>query len=155
MIRTIDKDVTTLTSPFVLLHVANDKRVMGAGVAKAISTKWPRVREDYITTDADLMKLGNIVITPVEEGESFVVSMIAQEGFGSEGRCYLNYQALARCLNKVSAFVSSIKEEGKDKLLIFVPHGMGAGLAGGDWGTVYGLLQSELDTLDVTCCKHG
>ena len=76
MIEYINKDVTTLKgskqSPIFLLHGVNCQITMRSGVAKAISDKWPIVKEQYMRAPANLSLLGNIQIVEVDPDRLFV-----------------------------------------------------------------------------------
>ena len=137
----INKDITTIESG-IIIHVCNNKGVMGAGVAKALYTKWPRVRYDYINLKT--YKLGTNNYVPINKN-LMVVNMIAQDGFGYNG-CYLKYDALESCL--VGIATTAVLSENTQ---IFLPYKMGCGLAGGSWEEVSMLVDMHL--LEAIVCK--
>ena len=121
----------------IICHVVNNKGAMGAGVAKALYTKYPEVRSKYLS----LQKYELGVCQPVRISDSLVVvNMIAQDGYGRDGRLYLVYDTLSICLNKVRT-----KYDGT----IYVPFLIGCGLAGGDWAVVSAILDTIPDLVVV------
>ena len=57
MLKYRNEDITTVTQG-VIAHGVNTCHAMGSGVAKAIYTKWPEVREKYMALDKQ--ELGNV-----------------------------------------------------------------------------------------------
>jgi O-acetyl-ADP-ribose deacetylase (regulator of RNase III) len=141
----ITKDVTELVAPFILMHVVNDSNVMGAGVAKAISDKWPEVKSDY----HNYFKvnrtpvLGEVILSRVGE-RMIVLSLLAQVGYGRDGKNRLDYAALTTCLESAQRISTNLD------IPLYAPFQMGAGLAGGDWDTV----KSLLDKHSTIICKR-
>jgi O-acetyl-ADP-ribose deacetylase (regulator of RNase III) len=149
--QVITRDITTIESG-IIAHVCNDKGVMGAGVAKALYSKWPVVREEYMRhfrdrqyieiPDSDF--LGTVAFAFVKP-DLYVANMVAQHGFGRDGRKYLDDQALEDCLEEV------FNMQLMSGLDVYVPYNMGCGLAGGDWSEVSAMLERIF--LEVTVCK--
>lgn len=146
----VSLDVTTLQAPFFLLHIGNNKGVMNAGVAKAIISKWPNVKTDYLEAKANKshgLPLGSILVTEVVPN-GFVITMIAQNGYGRDNQLYLVYEALKECLSKVVPFYYQYRQTHN----IYAPFKIGCGLAGGDWDTVRELF-SKFNEFRVIYCK--
>lgn len=137
----IERDVTTLQAPFILLHLANNKHVMGAGVAKAIAEKWPQVLKDYQEAPSTL---GTNVVTEVVPG-GYVISLIAQKGYGTD-RVRINYDYFEECLTKLLPFFKTL-----ENTKVFAPFHIGCGLAGGNWSTM--LETFSRFPVNVTFCK--
>lgn len=129
-------DITQVRSG-IICHVVNNKGVMGAGVAKALYTKYPDVRSKYLS----LQKYELGACQPVRiNSDLVVVNMIAQDGYGRDRRLYLQYDTLSLCLNKV---------RNRYKGTIYVPFLIGCGLAGGDWSVVSEILDTISDLVVV------
>ena len=124
----------------IIIHQANNRRVMGAGLAQQIRTKFPTHYKQYL---ASPMKLGTSVVTRINDN-LFVIALIAQDGFGRDGRCYTNYNALEQCL----AQLSERFQRSKFIPIIGIPHGMGAGLGGGNWNTIHQLIEHYFSAYD-------
>lgn len=142
-----------------IVHVCNDIGGWGRGFVLALSNKWESPEKKYREWNRngfyelpDMSKckfeLGNIQVVPVEDNLS-VINMIGQHG------CYptvvngekiqpIRYEALKECLHKVTKLAKA------NNVSVHMPM-IGAGLAGGDWTVIEGiinntLIQSGVDT---------
>lgn len=130
----------------VLLHVCNNKGVMGSGIALEIKNRVPDAFSSY---KQFMHPLGTVSVGVHEFGDEMfthyrgkVFNMIAQDGYGS-GKRFLNYGALADCLKAVA----SHRSYSGDK--IGLPYKMGADRAGGDWEIVLEMVTYFLKDFDV------
>ena len=129
-----------------ICHQVNCMNVMGSGVAKAISTKWPIVKEKYNICCKEIPAsnlLGSINVVELQDsdGPKEVINIFGQFGYGGS-QVRTNYEALRtafKTLNKSYA----------GKSLAF-PYLFGCGLANGDWATVESLMVKELTDCNVT-----
>ena len=135
-----------------LCHQVNCRGRMGAGVAQAIAEKYPNVRYSYyelckcFLPDQLLGKYQAVLVT----GGRFVVNIFGQldyvTNFGKNQKfVYTNYAALKKAFQDVRALFG---DGGK----IAFPYKFGCGLAGGDCGTVEGLIVDCLGDFDVELC---
>lgn len=115
----------------VILHVANLFHTFGAGIAKQIKEKFPNsYKADLATKKGDKNKLGTYSFA-FDSGK-FIVNMYAQDGFAQPGKPATDYVAFKKAITKIeNHFIGKV---------IGVPHGIGCGLAGGDWNIVKGIL---------------
>lgn len=131
--RIIDKNILNVDHG-VIVHQVNCKKVMGAGLAKAIREKWPNVYNVYQQSD---LKLGSILIVPIE-ANLFVCNIYGQYDFGNSyqtGITYTNYAAVETALKTLSeSYVS--------KYPTYFPYKIGCGLAGGDWSIYKRLIET-------------
>ncbi len=126
----------------VLLHVCNNKGVMGSGIALEIKNRIPDAYQSYkYIYDKVGLNLGSVTYGFVGVTDRWVYNMVAQDGYGS-GKRFLNYGALSKCL----AIVATETQE----LRIGLPYKMGADRAGGDWNIVLELVEYFLKDFDVT-----
>jgi len=117
----------------ILLHVCNNKGVMGSGIAKEIRERIP---EAFYAYRKSYSELGTVTSC------GKVINMVAQDGYG-KGIRHLNYGALARCL-----LIASMQ---KSRVEFVVPYKMGADRAGGDWEIVKEMLDFFIaDRYDLT-----
>ena len=77
-----------------------------------------------------------------------VINLHAQRGYGRDGKRYLDYGALVNSLNYTIDWLDILRL--KDYV---IPYGMGAGLAGGDWQTVYEICCGFLGEENITVLK--
>jgi len=132
-----------------ICHQVNCQNVMGAGVAKAIYTKWPEVKTEYhkfCERKRPPELLGKAQIVQLHEfpfGNKVVINIFGQDQYGHNDKiCYTRYDALAEAFDKLNALAAI-------KSLAF-PYGFGCGLAGGDWTKVERLMLEYLWNTDVT-----
>jgi len=126
--------------PRLIAHIVNDKSPFwGAGFARSLRTRWPKVQRDFSSwaiRDRSGFRLGNVHIAQAD-GNTVVVSMIAQHGFGPTTTPRIRYSALAKCLSTVAAYA---REQG---MSVHIPR-IGCGQAGGYWPIVDELLKDSL-----------
>lgn len=133
----IDGDILTV-SRGIICHQVNCKYVMGAGLAAAIRKKYPLHYEDYIKTDAHL---GELVTTQMSD-DLYIVGIYGQLRYGRDKR-YTDYEALEKGLTAVGVLSSSLG------LPVYLPYGIGCGLAGGDWTIVKTIIDKVLPSAIV------
>lgn len=135
-----------------IAHVCNCQGVMGSGIAKAIRTRYPEAYQAYKSFEKNSSKglsLGS-VSTAVIDSDKHIYNLHAQQFYGTDGRRYLNYEALYASLENVcdSMCFSGLKTLG-------VPYKMGSDRAGGDWNVVAAMLSSifEQHNIEVIAIK--
>lgn len=116
----------------IICHQVNCRGVMGKGLALDLRKRYPKVYSDYLAAyKAGHLQLGNVVMSKIKKG-LYVASICGQTNYGAnKKKMYTDYRALEYGLNKVEKFSN-------DNSLrpIYVPHGIGCGLANGDWKIV-------------------
>lgn len=137
----VEGDLIAEVSSGLIVHQVNAQGVMRSGFAKALYEKYPEVREMYL--DRYKMNqyhrgseyMGDIQVVQVDL-DLFVVNMVSQQFYGSDGQKYTSYDALDTCLRKISI---------KNKGIMPVHHPLiGCGLGGGHWPVVEQLLNQHL-----------
>jgi O-acetyl-ADP-ribose deacetylase (regulator of RNase III) len=127
---------------FNIAHGVNCSNRMGAGVAKALYQKWPKVKADYhkyCMEKAEMTHfvLGDVNISQQADGKR-IYNCFTQEYFGADGRKYVSYDAIESIFRKLMLLEDSIA----------IPK-IGCGLAGGDWNIVSTIInevtKKELD----------
>ncbi|BAV80825.1 putative phosphatase [Vibrio phage RYC] len=127
----VDKDCQ------LLLHVANCQGKMASGIAKEIRERVPEAYNVYKEVEEERgLTLGTV------SSAKGVVNLHAQKYYGYDGERYLDYEALAKSLERVKEVLdtSGIKSGAK----IAVPHLMGCDRAGGAWKIVEAMLEHYL-----------
>lgn len=119
----------------IICHQVNCRHVMGAGLAAAIRKKYPRHYADYVSR---VPHLGGLVFTQVSN-DLYIVGIYGQRDIGTHQR-QTDYEALEKGLIAAGAFAKSIG------LPLYLPYGIGCGLAGGDWNVVSGIIERVLPT---------
>jgi len=72
----------------IILNGVNCQHRMGSGLAKAIYTKWPIVRQMYMKHPAEL---GRAILIQVEHG-LWVANCYTQKFYGFDGKSMLQWQ---------------------------------------------------------------
>lgn len=142
------QDITTIEGPAIIIHGVNCQGKMGSGVAKAISDKWPAVKEEYLRSH-DITFSGNRIdripcqLGDVEYIEAnsindiYVVNCYTQEFYGYDGKKYADLSAIRTCIDMVCRIY------GYDRN-IFSPK-IGCGLGGLDWETEVKPIYEEIE----------
>lgn len=138
-IKFIDGDILSKRSENELTYICQQvhcRGVMGAGLAMQIRSQWPVVYRRYLGLcyGSDGNKLGTYQEILVEP-KLYIVNLFGQDGYGRDKR-QTNYAALAAAL---FSFFRDCVQKNRDAT-IRLPYGLGCGLAGGDWDTVFSLI---------------
>ena len=146
MIKLIDGDILESNEDFIC-HQVNCQGVMGAGIAKALSDKWPIVKERYLSFSSGARTkclLGEIQAVPINDKQA-VLNIFGQEFYGKRRDViYTNYIALEHAFALIR-----FGQEYKNKSFAF-PFMFGCGLANGNWTTVFGMMKRYLIDKNVT-----
>jgi O-acetyl-ADP-ribose deacetylase (regulator of RNase III) len=136
----------------VIVHGCNCHNTMGKGIAKSIRKEWPEAyKADCATKCGDKSKLGTFSFsTPLGMG-MHIINAYTQFNYWSEGggkEDLFEYEALSSILKELK------KQLGGQGLKFGLPK-IGAGLAGGDWVRIEGIIESELKGEDVTIVEYS
>ena len=132
----------------VIVHGANCFTTMGAGIARAIRSEFPEAYEaDARTLKGDKKKLGTLTYTTVKKNgnDLIIVNGYTQYDFIGGG-VKVKYEALRSVFKGVKTLFSGKR--------IAYPK-IGAGLAGGDWGTISKIIDEELAGEDHTLVEYA
>jgi hypothetical protein len=114
------QDILEVKSGIIVQQV-NCQYQMGAGLAKAITNKWSVVRDEYLAkTNWQLGDVQFVQVAPY----LFVANVAGQQDCGTKER-QTNFAALSLGLSQVNICAK------KSGLSIYLPYGLGSGLAGG------------------------
>lgn len=127
----------------VIIHGCNCQCAMGAGIAKAIKSIFPEAYEaDCDTEKGDRGKLGEISHATVDRDGREITIVNGYTQFHWRGAGVLaDYNAIRSVMRHVKAKFGG-KRIGYPKI--------GAGLAKGDWESISGIIDEELDGEDHT-----
>lgn len=148
----IDGDIRDTELEYIA-HGVNSQDKMGSGVAKALYEKWPDVKKKYHAY-CDNVPMGKRLATvePVKVEGKTIYNCFTQYNYGTDGKKYVNYFAIAHCFKMLS-----ISLHGKT---LAIPK-IGCGLAGGDWKFVEQLINDtvgydlEIWVYDNSNVKHS
>ena len=129
MIEYIKGDITEVKAPAYIMHGVNCQGKMGSGVAKALYTKWPKVKESYLREcpEPDELKLGysqQVFVAP----STWVINCFTQVNYGYDGKKYASLKAIDRCIWQALSEVQTLLFDP----VISMPK-IGCGLGGLSW----------------------
>jgi O-acetyl-ADP-ribose deacetylase (regulator of RNase III) len=126
----------------ILAHGVNCQGVMGSGVAKTFKEKYPRAFDDYLhflkgyKDNYSYAPLGEVCFTDGWPNLT-LASMFTPEFYGKDGKKYMSYEAFFNSFRRVADHF--------EESTIVMPK-IGAGLGGGDWDIIEGLINIILET---------
>ena len=130
-----------------IVHQVNCYGVMGKGLALQIRNKYPDVYRRYQNyCEEHLVKdlIGRILLIPTDDGK-VICNLFAQERYGNDKQ-YTDLVALRHCFQQLIKIVPVCEK-------IAMPYMIGCGNGGGDWQSVYELIQNEFKKHNVTLYK--
>ena len=133
-VKIIDGDLFSTSAKYIC-HQVNCQGKMGSGVAKIVRSKFPEAFEQYKKACSRGGYLG--LTQYVATNGKVIINMFAQDRYGYDGARYTDYDAFMKCLAEIHSAIP-------DGRTIAMPYGIGCGLGGGDWNTVYGMIEREL-----------
>lgn len=138
---TISGDITSITKG-IIVHQVNCQGKMASGVAKAISDKWPQVKESYLAECGRalpevLFGTGRPVF--INE-ELIVINAFTQMYYGKDGRKYTSYDAIDNVFSNMQKFLT--KQDRPSQ--VYVPYNYGCGWGGGKWSIVSSIIQTYI-----------
>ena len=117
----------------VICHQVNCQRVAGSGLALQIRTRWPGW---FIEYQRNPPRLGSVHFYQLNKPRILIASLYAQLNYGTWAR-QTNYEAFYTCLE-------TLRHNVRDDQTIYFPHGIGCGLAGGNWRIISTMIDEVL-----------
>jgi O-acetyl-ADP-ribose deacetylase (regulator of RNase III) len=144
--KEIDGDLLVLANRgdfTVIIHGCNCFHTMGAGIAKSIKEKYPEAYEaDLQTNYGDKNKLGDYSF--FDYPNFTIINAYTQYMYGRGKQ--VDYDAVRKCFNKIKKkFGMKMGRSNK----FGIPK-IGAGLAGGNWDIISGIIEDEMVGEDIT-----
>jgi hypothetical protein len=139
----IQKDILA-NKTGIICHQVNCQGAFGAGLAKQIGKKWPKVQEAYQTKfSTEGWKLGDVQFVEITPN-LFVANIAGQNKYGRDPETiYTNYDAVKTGLRTVADFSK------KKNLEVHIPFRMGAGLANGNWETLISIIRVTVPMANI------
>jgi O-acetyl-ADP-ribose deacetylase (regulator of RNase III) len=149
VLQTITKDILTIQKG-VIVHQTNCRNRMGAGLAFDIRHKWPVVYYQYTklcNSKFPPQLLGTYQLVKIYDTGLWVANIFGQLDYGSmPSMCYTNYEVVHR------AFKALAENEEIKGCPVYIPFGMGSGLAGGNF-EIYAEIVEKYTPTAVICKK--
>lgn len=131
--------------PVYIMQGCNAQGVMGSGLAVQVKNKYPEAYLDYKRLCDSLPKggrLGHYSITAIG-GRRWIVNAITQEFYGTDGKRYTSYDAVADVCEKLRNCF------GKEKVVLAIPKKFASDRGGACWKVVKQLIKYELKDKNV------
>lgn len=146
--RQIQGDLTSINNGYIM-HQVNCQNVMGAGVAKALYSKYPRVKEAYhefaTKHPNPLDRLGKIQPVSLESNPDLkIFNAYTQLYYGNSAKTKKVYTDEEKLIDALTRFDQRAKQDNQPA---YVPAKIGCGLAGGDWDRIK---KHILDNTNIT-----
>ena len=140
-------------------HQSNCLGGFGGGIAGQIRKQVPEMYEVF-SSDMHIRhsdhKLGSLCYTRIKNGAGYGFNLYGQYYFGGRDPKGFDtdYAALKKALHKMLTIVpelARIAKIDKNNIKVGLPWLIGCGLAGGDWDTVYALIEevSDFHKIDI------
>ncbi len=140
----------------IIVHQVNVQGVMGGGVARQLSLKYPGLEKYYSNyckkyqNDYDLLK-GHVLPFTTKSDHKLIFNIFSQTpDFKTD------YEIFRHCIREVRYIAQ------KFKLKVAMPYGIGCGIAKGDWNIISNIIIEEFRGSRVTLymledkkCKKG
>ncbi len=133
----------------VIVHQVNCQNKMGSGIAKALYTKYPIVKEKYHKhmnvgygmKFIDKSFLGLISLVEITSRELYIVNLFGQLYYGkNKNIVYTDYDAFKKGITTlITDYIQKITIF--KNLPIYLPYKIGCGLANGDWNIIVSILE--------------
>ncbi len=127
----------------ILGHGCNCSGGYGSGVAAGMAKNHSKAKDWYLTKfqSEEGWELGDVQF--VTSGDKIIANCATQDGYMPRNVCHADYPAIRKCMELVKDYAQS------HKYSIAIPK-IGAGLAGGDWNIIEGILKEVFSDYDVT-----
>lgn len=137
----------------IIVHQCNCFHTMGGGIARLIKEKYyPEAYEADLKTEyGSKDKLGTYSMYVHEKDHMIIINLYSQFNYGCDNN-QTDYEAMRKGFQNLrEEFCNS----GISETVIGIPHGIGCGLAGGDWNIVENIIKEVFDDVEdkIVICK--
>ena len=78
----------------IIIHCCNNRKAWGRGFVLALSKKYPRAKEAYFRGPSRLGTVTSVMDTDGYQETIVICNIVAQNGYGDDGKKYIEYNAL-------------------------------------------------------------
>ena len=139
-----DGDLLTETGLDAICHQCNCFKTMGAGLAAAIAKQYPEAMNiDRNSLLAPYDRLGAYTRAKSKgpDGKPILIfNLYGQLHYGT-GRPQTDYPSLEKAMKAMREYLMDKVARAKGHARVGIPHGIGCGLAGGDWKIVEEMIE--------------
>jgi O-acetyl-ADP-ribose deacetylase (regulator of RNase III) len=149
-IKEIEINLLYTTQEFIA-HGTNCQGVMGAGVAFALRTKFPKMFEKYRELcDQNKNNTETLLgtIQTVSCDNKTIINCFTQLGYGTSKQ-QVDYEAIRKCFKALNEYAK------ENKISEIVMPRVGSGLGGGDWDIIKNIIEEEsVNFQAIVCVKN-
>lgn len=123
-----------------IVHGCNNRGGFGSGVAGQVRRRYPlafQAYDEHYRNNALVM--GSV--HHVEDCGRIIFNAVTQNGFGSDGRKYVDYDAIEMVFETINAL--SLGTSDLTSFDTIVMPTIGAGLGGGDWDIIAKIIENQ------------
>lgn len=138
-----DSDIFKAKELCAIAHQANCFNLFGAGVAKQLADKFPRIVDDDKCFGSPSFKVGKYSVStvyPISYEQPNLIHIINLYGQYHPGK-NTNYKYLNEALRGLNSWLNFHALN----YVVGIPYGIGCGIGGGDWGTVEAMIKEIFD----------
>lgn len=149
MIKHIQCDILKSGAP-IICHQVNCQGAMNSGLARQIREQYPEVYESYrkVCNNNRPKDLLGTILPVMVEGNVQIINLFSQNNYGYDGKLYTNYDAMEETFDILSRVLCPGET-------IAFPYLLGCVRGGGDWETVYSLIQKYFEKdFNVLICEY-
>lgn len=131
------------SSTLIAIHQCNNFHTQKAGIAKALSTKYPSIIEaDKATSYGDINKLGTFSYSKIKPNV-YICNLYGQHRYGSNvmNTCYTS---LEKGFKSILSFSQSLPNP-----IFLIPKGIGSGLGGGNQTVILNIIKEVFKDSNV------
>jgi O-acetyl-ADP-ribose deacetylase (regulator of RNase III) len=124
----------------IIGHQVNCQMVMGAGLAKQIREKYSKAYEEYMEVMGGMpenLRLGRCQMVEIVQNVLYVANIFGQYHYAPSNIVHTDYNSLAMALRNLNRWRMTFFG---DSFPVYLPKGLGCGLAKGNWETVKGII---------------
>jgi hypothetical protein len=133
--KKIDGDLLAITDG-IIVHQVNCQRKAGAGLALAISKMYPLWYQHFVQVPPHMGDIDLFRVNP----RLRIASLFAQNRYGRVG-VFTDYAAFDCCLGSLKLDIG--------RSPVYFPHGIGCGLAGGEWDVVEAMIEKHFPNATI------
>lgn len=122
----------------IIFHGANCQNTMNSGIAREMKQRYPEAYlADLKTKARDKSKLGTLTYALSKSDNRILINLYTQNYYGHD-KGHLDYDALKSSLLEMKDLLKKLKVPEK---YMIASGRIGAGLAGGDWDKIAGIIE--------------
>lgn len=148
----INQDIVNSPENEIIIHQVNCCNVMGAGVARAIYSRYPYVKTLYhkfcnYHFNNKIPLLGRFQICTDDSNKRVILNVFGQQNYGNDGKLYTDYMAIYTAFNNIALYYMDCD------VTFAIPYGFGSGLAGGNFDIVRTIIETALSKYKIKYYK--